>query len=326
MRTSPCNSARLPRRISDHRRFTASCGMRASTGALDDFSGPIAVAALRLKMQNSRTLERSRSFMNVRFHLRATALVIATAIGVWGCGGGSSPSGNNQSPSPTPTVTAISPNSAAAGGAALTLTITGANFVTTSMVNFGGAASTTTFINPTELTAAIPAAAIAATGTPAVTVTNPAPGGGTSNAINFTITSPGPGFGPTPQSIVVDPTGNFAFVMDGNCDGEGDGCVAMYTIDPTTGALASIGPPVSSFGYGIDYGDGVNAGSLTVDPFGKFAYVTNSGNIYNYDSEADGTLAMYTIDATTGDLTSTGTIIGNFPGLCFPASVVVHPS
>jgi YVTN family beta-propeller protein len=298
--------------------------MRASTGAIDGFSSPIAIVAMGLKMQNSRTLERSRSFTIVRFHLSSIALVIVTVIGVWGCG--TSQSGNNEPPTPAPTITTISPNTAAAGGAAFTLTITGANYVTTSMVNFGGAASTTTFINSTELTAAIPAAAIAATGTPAVTVTNPAPGGGTSNAINFTVTSPGPGFGPTPQSIVVDPTGNFAYVMDSNCDDEGDGCVAMYTIDPATGALASIGPPVSSFGYGIDYGDGINAGSLTVDAFGKFAYVTNSGNIYNYDSEADGTLAMYTIDATTGALTSTGSVNGNCPGLCFPSTVVVDPS
>ena len=35
---------------------------------------------------------------------------------------------------------------------------------------------------------------------------------------------------------------------------------------------------------------------------------------------------MYTINATTGALTSTGTINGNCPGLCFPSSVVVDPS
>src|ERR1700683_5369303 len=164
-------------------------------------------------MQNSRTLGRSTSIRHVGFHSRTIGLLIGALIfaltGVWGCGGSTSQPGNNQPPASPPTITALSPNSIAAGGPALTLTITGANFVTTSMVNFGGAASTTTFINSTELTAAIPAAAIAATGTPAVTVTNPAPGGGTSNAINFTITGPGPGSGPTPQSIVVDPTGNF---------------------------------------------------------------------------------------------------------------------
>jgi YVTN family beta-propeller protein len=94
----------------------------------------------------------------------------------------------------------------------------------------------------------------------------------------------------------------------------------MYTINPTTGALASIGPPVTAFGYGF-YPD-----SLTVDPAGKFAYVTNSGDIYDYAEDSDGSVAMYTIDATTGVLTPIGAINGNCPGLCLPSSVAVDPS
>ena len=110
-----------------------------------------------------------------------------------GCGGGTSPSSINQ-PTPsgsntTPTITTISPNNTVAGSAAFTLTINGTNFVAASVVNFGGSALATTFVNSTQLTATIPAASVASTGTSAVTVTNPAPGGGTSNAINFTITS-----------------------------------------------------------------------------------------------------------------------------------------
>jgi YVTN family beta-propeller protein len=257
------------------------------------------------------------------------------------------------------------------------------------MVNFGGSALATTFVNSTQLTAAIPAASIASTGTPAVTVTNPAPDGGTSKAINFTITSgvnsvptiqvlfpscapageplqlevdgpypgsnfvansvvrwngsnqpttmnainglvaqisasdvaaagtaavtvfnPGPGGGTSnaltftinsgavdPQSIAVDPAGKFAYVASEGCDFEG--YVSMYTINPTTGALASIGPPVPS---NDDFTD-----SVTVDPSGKFAYVASSG-----DAEtSDGSVAIYTINATTGALTSTtGGLIG----------------
>ena len=50
------------------------------------------------------------------------------------------------------------------------------------------------------------------------------------------------------------------------------GYVSMYTINPTTGALASIGPPVSTYDYGV------YPGSVTVDPSGKFVYVTNAGD------------------------------------------------
>ena len=276
-----------------------------------------------------------------------TVLVRKLAVGgivslllLAGCGGGASPSSINHPTSsgsnPTPTITTISPNSTVAGGAAFTLTINGTNFVAASTVNFGGSAPATTFVNSTQLTAAIPAASIASTGTLAVTVTNPAPGRGTSKAINFTITSgsvtsgsvpmigvlapscapagepvqlqvvgtnfvassvvrwngsdrptisngsvngliaqisasdiaaagtaavtvfnPGPGGGSSnaltftittgadyPQSIAVDPAGKFAYVASQGCDL--DGYVSMYTINPTTGALASIGPPVST--------------------------------------------------------------------------------
>jgi len=108
--------------------------------------------------------------------------------------------------------------------------------------------------------------------------------------------------------------------MNAGCNGGVGSYVSMYTINPTTGALASIGPPVTTYGYGI------SAETVTVDPFGKFAYVTNSGDVWDYDDEADGNVAMYTINATTGALTSAGTINGNCPGLCSPTSVVVDPS
>ena len=351
-------------------------------------------------------------------------LGIVNLVFLVGCGGGTSKSLINQPVSsesnPTPTITTILPTSTVAGGAVFTLTINGGNFVAGSMVNFGGSAPATTFVNSTQLTATIAAASIASTGTPPVTVTNPAPGGGTSNAINFTITSggpssvptisvldpsgvpagepsfqllvvgpnpgssfvtgsvvrwngsdrptmsngsvngliaqisasdiaaagtaavtvfnPGPGGGSSnaltftittgsvdPQSIALDPTGKFAYVIDGGSDGDG-GYVSMYTINPTTGALASIGPPVSTYGYGVYYGSGVNAGSVAVDPLGRFAYITNAGDVYDYGDGADGNVAIYTINATTGALTSTGTINGNCPGLCLPSSVVVDPS
>ena len=120
-----------------------------------------------------------------------------------GCGGSTSQSLNNQPP--TPTITTISPNSAAAGDAAFTLTITGTNFVAASVVNFGGAARTTAFVSATQLTAVVAVAAIVTAGIVEVTVTNPAPGGGTSNAVNFTITSAS-GTNPVPTINSLSPS------------------------------------------------------------------------------------------------------------------------
>src|SRR5271155_3748980 len=288
-------------------------------------------------MQNSRTLRRSRSFTNAGFHPSVIALVIAAVIlessrrwrrlvilGIVSvvflaaCGGGTSQSLDNQPPPPSPTITTISPNSALAGGAAFTLTINGTNFVASSMVTFGGAALTATFVNSTQLTAAIPASSIVSTSTLAVSVTTPAPAGGASNPVTFTITTTTAEV--DPQSIAVDPNGKFAYVLNGDCAGGAGACVSMYTINPTTGALASIGPPVSTDGFGV------YPGSIGVEPSGKFAYLTNEGDPWGYEDGSNGSVAMYTIDATTGALTSTGFTSGTCPGLCDPSSMVVDPS
>ena len=75
----------------------------------------------------------------------------------------------------------------APGGAAFTLTVNGTNFETKSVVNFNGKPQATTFVSATQLLAAIPASEVAVVGNMNVTVTNPAPGGGTSAPSRFTV-------------------------------------------------------------------------------------------------------------------------------------------
>jgi hypothetical protein len=87
----------------------------------------------------------------------------------------------------SPAITQLTPSSATAGGPGFTLTVTGSGFVSGSTVQWNSATRTTTFVSGTQLTAAIPASDIASTGTANVTVTNPAPGGGTSNTVTFTV-------------------------------------------------------------------------------------------------------------------------------------------
>jgi MSHA biogenesis protein MshQ len=93
---------------------------------------------------------------------------------------------NNQAP----TTTSISPSSKIVGDALFTMTVNGTNFVSTSVVNFNGSARTTTFVSATQLTATIPASDMTVAGTFNITVVNPAPGGGTSNAQVFTVVTP----------------------------------------------------------------------------------------------------------------------------------------
>ncbi len=88
---------------------------------------------------------------------------------------------------PVPAVGSLSPSSTAAGGPGFTLTVNGSNFIAASAVRWNGADRTTTFVNSTQLQAAIPDTDIATPGTATITVFNPAPGGGTSNGLTFTI-------------------------------------------------------------------------------------------------------------------------------------------
>jgi hypothetical protein len=90
---------------------------------------------------------------------------------------------------PVPTITTLLPNSATVGGAAFTLTVNGMNFVSGAVVNFNGVAMTTTFVSVAQITAAIAAPDVATAGHVNVTVTNPAPGGGTTTNQVFTIVS-----------------------------------------------------------------------------------------------------------------------------------------
>lgn len=93
---------------------------------------------------------------------------------------------------PVPSISSIAPVSKNIGGGAFALTVNGSDFVNGAVVRFAGSNRTTTYVSPTQLTASIPASDLAAMGTFDITVFNPAPGGGTSNAQVFTVTPPPP--------------------------------------------------------------------------------------------------------------------------------------
>jgi len=97
------------------------------------------------------------------------------------------PAGN-----PVPAITSLSPSSVAPGSSAFTLTVNGTNFVSGAVVRWNGLDRATTYVNTTQLTAAILAGDIATAGTGVITVFNPAPGGGSSSALSFTISGPNP--------------------------------------------------------------------------------------------------------------------------------------
>ncbi len=122
-------------------------------------------------------------------------LLAALAVVGLGCGYGSKAITPAQ-PGTAPSISSLTPASATAGGAAFVLTVNGANFAGDAAINWNGAAQTTTFVTVSQLTATIPAAGIATSGTVSVTVTNPAVAGGlygggttaaTSTGMDFTV-------------------------------------------------------------------------------------------------------------------------------------------
>jgi hypothetical protein len=106
--------------------------------------------------------------------------VLLLAMLVSGCGY-SKPMASGPQPGAVPAIMALMPPNTNAGGGAFILTVNGSNFnpdAAVTAVNFGGAHPTTAYVTTNQLTAMIPASAIATSGTVAVTVTNPGHAGG----------------------------------------------------------------------------------------------------------------------------------------------------
>jgi 6-phosphogluconolactonase (cycloisomerase 2 family) len=105
------------------------------------------------------------------------------------------------------------------------------------------------------------------------------------------------GTGASPRSIAIDPTGQFAYVVDA-VDDE----VWIYGINSITGALTLTGI--------IDLSDSSESDSITVDPSGQFVYVTSFSN---------NDVSLFKINAITGGLTEVGSPVdaGDSPEFIF---------
>jgi hypothetical protein len=113
--------------------------------------------------------------------------------------GYSAPKAMAPQPGVMPALTQLVPNTANSGDPQFTLTVNGSNFATNAVINWNGTQQTTMRMTAGQLTATIPAAAVASPAMVSVTVTNPGTagmggiyaGGGTasetSNAMSFTV-------------------------------------------------------------------------------------------------------------------------------------------
>jgi 6-phosphogluconolactonase len=135
----------------------------------------------------------------------------------------------------------------------------------------------------------------------------------TINATTGTLSPTTPATVPTgflPQEIAIDPLGRFVYTANSD-----DSSVSMFTINQSTGALTPTAPASVST---LIPGELLSIPSfLTVDPTGRFLYVTAS--LSNGSA-----VFMYTINQTNGFLTPTSPATVVTGGT--PFQVVVDPS
>jgi hypothetical protein len=117
-------------------------------------------------------------------------LLLAIVLTLPSCGGGGSGVGvvpNN----PVPSITSLSPAQVAAGSQinGQSVTVNGTNFMTNSTVTLGGVPITAYTNSASQIAFAPSTSQLATVAQLPVVVTNPAPGGGPSNAVNFVVTT-----------------------------------------------------------------------------------------------------------------------------------------
>ncbi|PYT95319.1 MAG: hypothetical protein DMG38_27550 [Acidobacteria bacterium] len=204
--------------------------------------------------------------------------------------------------------TAVSP-----GSPGFTLSVSGTGFVPGATINFNRAPLTTTFVDNEHLTAAVPAANVANAGTIAVTVVNPAAGGGSSNVVYFQVGAPETTvtFANATNSPLQIPEPGAIAVADFNEDGKPDLTIAAnirlyfflgngdgtFAVTPTS-PVAVPSPPyddaaspytgplaVADFNHsghlGLAVGEGNNEAAVILLGNGNGTFVTSSAAFAN---------------------------------------------
>jgi len=241
-----------------------------------------------------------------------------------------------------PALSAISPAAIQSGSSDTTIALTGSGFSSASTVLLNGTALSTSYSSATSLTAVVPAASLAALGWATVSVSNPAPGGGTSSGLPLSVFSV---LTLNANHILYDPYSRKVMASVGT----GTAGVAGNSIVAITPETASIGAPVPLSGTPTNLAltsDGQILYAMIPDPanasIARFNMLTqqadftvaglqNSG--YNYglrdiatqpgtedtiavDEGEDLGIALYDFNTATKTATSRGAATGIYTGTC----------
>src|SRR5579862_619363 len=217
-------------------------------------------------------------------------------------------------PNPVPFIGTLSPISVAPGGPDLILTVNGDNFVAASVVKWGSTALATTYVSATQLTAVVPAALTASSGTGWITVSSAGPSGIVSNtaflpvgvstaSLNFSTSTLTPGSNPYRMA-----QGDF------NLDGKADLAVAnlgsntisifMGNGDGTFQAAQNISVSARPFS--------VSVGDFNGDGKADLAVGFESNEISILLGNGDGTFQAPISTSITSSFSNYGSVAGDF--------------
>ncbi len=162
----------------------------------------------------SRRADRERlkeGAMKYRVRQFYIPVVAICCLLISGCGSKDSPS-----PNPAPTIASLSTLSIPAGNPDFTLQIDGTGFIAGTSVQFDKSELTPSFVSQTRVTVTVPHDLVATARIVEVAAVSPAPGGGTSNALEFTIENPAPVLQTLSLTSILAGSGDFALTLTGS--------------------------------------------------------------------------------------------------------------
>ncbi len=158
-------------------------------------------------------------------------------------GGGNSGSAEftiNPTSNPAPQLQASDPSSVNAGSGDIIFAVYGSNFIPASVIQWNGAALTTSYLSDSYLEAQVPASNLSNPGVAEVAVVNPGPGGGSSTSLQFAIN----GFSYTPlvvsqlaNDMVWDPLNQVIYLSVPSLASANGNTIAV--LNPTSGSIQS---------------------------------------------------------------------------------------
>jgi len=224
-------------------------------------------------------------------------------------------SGNGIAPAnnPVSTILQLKPITVAPGHGAFTLNLTGMGFTASSIVNFNGTPLTTKFVSKRGLAGTILKAQVATAQSARITVTSPAPGGGTSAPVLFPITN---SFTPAPVTSVVNAGSNPVLLAQGDFNGDGKTDLAVAN-GSTHSVQIMLGNGDGTFTIGASFSVGTSPAS---------APTSIAVGDFNEDGKLDllvGVSPDSIVDVFLGDGSGNFSLMSTIPTVVNPVSIAV---